>query len=268
MEERMELRGLLPLVCLTVALVACESDAIQESQDVVGMTLKGRVLDDAGAPVVGVMLVLCGNVDGAEVCNQEHTQADGMFLYQDLLPGYTHLQVLPYAASADAGKLYAGVSLAVALPSAPAEVQWEDIVLPVIQHTQTLVVATGGVLELGPWQLEVAPGAAAFPDYQPSGPVGVASVARDHLPVQFAGLEAYAFTPYDTRLSQPARMTIPVTALSEAMAQDPDAVSIWVNATDEGGLYEVPATVADGLLTFTLLELTWVVLDMPSPGDL
>lgn len=223
------------------------------------LTLLGRVLDDTGAPVFKAMMVLCGNVDGLEVCLQRFTEDDGTFRYDDLRQGYTHLQVMPYAATAESGTRYAGVSFTTALPTPPAIHEWGDVVLPVIAETATLVVVDGGLLSLGPMTLEVEPGSASFPGLEAEGPVGAVRVGSDLIPEQFEGSVGFAFYPFDTRLSTAAQVRIPLASLTDVW-EGTGPVDVMVNSTDHGGLYAVPVVQEEAEIVFEITELTWIVL--------
>lgn len=276
MTKRLRLAATL---ALAISIAGCGSDGSEAAkadskaddiaagpEEVVGevssqetLTLTGRVLDETGAPVLSAMLVLCGQVEGLEVCLQQFATEDGTFQYDELLQGYTHLQVMPYAAIAETGLLYAGLSLVTDLPAPPATYDWGDIILPIIATTTTVVVATGGLYDFGPLSVELPPASASFPDLHPEGPVGVVRVAAGQLPDAFGGEAGYAFYPYDTRLSEPATVRIPVATLADVW----DGVAppqVHVNSTDLGGLYEVAALVDDADVVFEVTELTWIVL--------
>jgi hypothetical protein len=223
------------------------------------LTLKGRVLDETGAPVAKAMAVLCGTVEELAVCIQRFAGDDGTFEYTDLLQGYTHLQVMPYAAAAQSGLLYAGISFVTEFPAPPGTYDWGDIVLPIIAETDELVVAEGGTFDLEGLSLELAPGSATFPDLTFAGPVGVVRAAAEQIPVEFGGDAAYAFYPYDTRLSEAATVQIPVDSLT-GVWDGIAPVQVFVNSTDDGGLYAVDAVVDGEYLVFEISELTWIVL--------
>ncbi len=243
-----------------------DEDLPQNPQEVVAdglatetLTLTGRVLDETGEPVTKAMLVLCGEVEGLAVCIQQFAEDDGTFQYTELLQGYTHLQVMPHLAAAQSGLLYAGISFITDLPAPPATYDWGDIVLPIVEQTVNLVVADGGLLELGALSLELAPASANFPDLNLEGPVGVVRAAADQIPEGFEGEAAYAFYPFDTRLNEASTVRIPVDSLTDVW--DGEApVQVFVNSTDLGGLYEVDAAIEEGDLVFDISELTWIVL--------
>jgi hypothetical protein len=240
--------------------IAEAADDISVEGDVVEtLTLIGRVLDETGAPVAKAMAVLCGTVEELAVCIQRFAADDGTFEYTELLQGYTHLQVMPYAAAAQSGLLYAGISFITDLPAPPAIYDWGDIVLPIITKTSELVVADGGTFDLGDLSLELMPGSASFPDLTLAGPLGVVRSEAEQIPPEFEGDVAYAFYPYDTRLSEPAIVHIPVDSLVDVW--DGIAPStVFVNSTDDGGLYAVDATLEEEHIVFEVKELTWIVI--------
>ncbi len=223
------------------------------------LTLIGRVLDDTGAPVARAMTVLCGNVEGVEVCLQRFSEDNGSFRYDDLLQGYTHLQVMPYAASADSGLLYAGASFVTDLPAPPAFHDWGDVVLPIISNPSVVLVADGGLLELDVLSLSLVPGSVSFPGLEAAGLVGVERLTGDQLPEQFEGTVGYAFYPYDTRLSTAAEVRIPLATLNDVWDGN-GPVKVLVNSTDNGGLYAVQAQTEGAEIVFGVTELTWIVL--------
>ena len=266
------------LVVMLVAVQACgvafgDSPDLTSAEDLpdsttgtdeiapVAGTLKGRIVDADGVPIAKAMLVLCGFVDGKEVCNQRKTEADGMFVYDDILPGYTHLQVLPYAASAESGILYSGLSLTLDLPAPPETEELGDLMLPAITSTTRLVVADGGDLELsGGLMLAIPGGATGFPGFEAESEVGAVRVPEGLVLFELPGgfVAAYAFHPFDTRFTTPAIATINPSQLLDD--QDREAtIRAYVNEPDEGGLVEVPTTEAGEFLTAELPYLTWLV---------
>ena len=128
-----------------------------------GVDLLGRVVDRDSDPVPSCMVVLCGVVEGNQVCNQTLTADDGSFAYHALRPGYTHMNLLPYLSPGLTAKLYGGLSAPLELPPPPAVEELPDIILPVVTETRDLEVSEGGLFAFGDWTLEIAPGSFSFP---------------------------------------------------------------------------------------------------------
>jgi hypothetical protein len=246
---------------LTAAEVVPDGIATADEFAPVTGTLQGRIVDAAGSPIAKALLVLCGFVDGKEVCNQRKTEADGVFIYDDIVLGYTHLQVLPYAATADSGVLYAGLSLVLDLPPPPEAKDLGDFVLPAVEVTASLVVADGAELNLaGGLVLSVPAGATGFPGFEAENDVGAVRVPEALVPFELPGefVAAYAFHPFDTRFTTPATATINRTLL--LADKDREAtIRAYANEPDEGGLVELPTTDAGEFLTTEISYLTWLV---------
>ncbi len=257
-----------PALLTLLFALACSpatSDSAPDAVDLVAdetapppaVTFHGRIVDSQGDPVPKTMLVLCGNVEGKEVCNQQFSADDGTFRYEGLLPGYTHLQVVPHAASLQTGISYGGASLVVDLPEPPATVDQGDIVLPRIEAFQPVIVADGGTVELAPLTLEFTPASISFPGLDAEGSIGLAAVADcTGLFGEEAAGTCYALHPWDTRLNPAAQVRFDPVAVGTAA----ETLRVFVNSSDLGGLYEVETTDDGGQQTFPLSELTWIVL--------
>jgi len=232
-----------------------------------GAFLSGRLVGSDGLPVPKAMLVLCGNLHGVEVCNQKFSTQDGSFEYENLEPGYSHLNIFPYMSAAATGKHYGGAALAVSTDCADAtdsannppscEVALGDIPIPIAESTHHLVVADGTSFSQGPITVAIPPASLTFPDVSPEGPVGLVNIPLDCLPfpAPAAFHSAHAFHPFGAGLSVPALVTI-----SDTPSLCPNGSPlVYTNPTSTGGLVE--SSLVDSALE--LPELTWLVLACP-----
>lgn len=213
----------------------------------------GRLMDDGGQPIAGGFLFLCGIVEGKDTCNRGETGADGRFVYQNLPPGFTHMEVNAALAGNKAGRIYAGISIQVSPESESECRDLGDIPLPTLDPGPEVSSALGGSLDLGELNLEIPPGCPFFPDYQEQAQVSFGLVSPQQSWLFDQGL-AIAFAPFGATCEQGMRLV--------ADRDDFLGREVLVNDLDHGGLRSIGALTPDldGKPAVMLPFLTWVFL--------
>ena len=219
-----------------------------------GPGITGRVVQVDGSPIGGAKLFLCGVVNGSETCNPRTADDQGIFSFQTLEPGYTHLEVNATLAGVQLGTQFAGYSLGVDL-SGPECLDMGQIVLQELSGGDAVVTAVGGTVQIGSLTLEFPPGCPVFPDFSDQGDVGGAmvEVAAAYWAPDGAVLAA-AFHPFKAHC--PAGVTVRVDG-SVGLA----APTLLYNDLDHGGALEAGAMMPDGegwVLAEAVPDLTWI----------
>jgi len=236
-------------------------DAAAENSEIFqGAALTGRLVDTGGDSVPEAMLVLCGFVDGKEVCNQGFTGPNGLFTYSGLKEGFSHLNIMPYGSTRETGKLYGGLSLEVSLSPAPETTDLGEIVVPVIVDTQTVVAADGGIFIFEQVTVEVPAGSLAFPDLSAEGDVGLVRVSPEFVPFEVDIVAAFAFHPFAAGFSEPATVRVSMDQITQGKEPQPSAVRLFTNSVAQGGLVELGSSDGDTEVVGQVGELTWLVV--------
>jgi len=220
-----------------------------------GAALSGRLLDEEGAPIPKVMLILCGNLDGVELCNQQFSGADGTFGFSGLSQGYNHLQVLPYPSFHETGKPYCGMVLPVELPALGDLLDLGDLGVPLAETTTPFVVATGGDVAFSRLSVHIQPDSLSFPGLEDEAQFGIARVAAEDAPFSPSGaIEAFSFHPFACGLTAPAAIRYTPDGIG------PTHIILLSNSMDTGGLVPLDSHVDGASVVAEVSELTWVVV--------
>ncbi len=205
------------------------------------------------------MLVLCGENDGVELCNQEFSGPDGIFAYTGLGEGFDHLQVLPYPSFHETGKPYCGMVLHVDLTGEGTALDLGDIEIPLAETTSPLTVATGGDAALAGLSVHVEPDSLSFPGLEDAAHFGIARVAPEDVPFSAPGtiVDAYSFHPFACGLTKAA------TARYAPDGPSPSDLVLFTNSTGSGELLPLDTQVDGSAVVADLSELTWVVVTVP-----
>jgi len=225
-----------------------------------GGSVEGRVIDTEGEAVPDTFLVLCGTVDGKDTCTQGNGTADGTFEYTGLHPGYTHMQILTFAAEKKTGKRYGGANVLTPVETEETHLDLGDVKIPVVEQVTEIVVAAGGSISEGGLEVVLAPGALVFPDAGESGSAAVQPVGIDDVPFSYPGmLAAFAIYPFASMVIDGAlvRIHLDETGLT---GHAPDDLIVLHNPMLSGGLEPLEHTVDGFVLEATIPDLTWVVL--------
>jgi hypothetical protein len=219
-----------------------------------GRSLTGRLVDEGGAPVPGAMLVLCGQNEGIELCNQQFSDDDGFFEYTGLSKGFDHLQILPYPSFHETGKPYCGLVLPIDLPLPGEPLDIGELRIPLAESTAPLNVADGGEVTHGPLTVQIPPGSISFPGLEDEAPFGIAEVPSDQVPFSYPGIvAAFSFHPFACGLTQPASVRYTPDGIS------PADVLLLTNSTITGALAPIESHVEEGALVAQSGELTWLI---------
>lgn len=234
-----------------------------------GFSLVGRIVDEDGAPIPKAMLVLCGNLDGVELCNQQLSQQDGTFRYEGLSLGFDHLQVLPYPSFHETGKPYCGMVLPVALPvpdrnRTPAgpgvELDLEDLEIPLAESTAPLSVTAGGDAACSSLSVHVQPDSLSFPGLEDEALFGIAQVPAALVPFSHPGIiEAFSFHPFACGLTATA------TVRYTPQGTPPAGIVLLSNSMETGELVALDSHVENTEVVAQTAELTWIVVAAQEP---
>ncbi len=223
--------------------------------------VKGRVIDDQGDPLTSAFLVLCGTVGGKYECNQGKADADGYFIYQGLMPGYTHLTVLAFATEAATGKRYAGANVVSEVETEDTKLDMGDIVIPVVEQTTTVVAADGAMIKVSGVELTMEAGSLTFPDAAPEGEMAIVDVPPEGMPFSPEGvLKAYALYPFSAMLIPEGKIKFYLDEIDPELAAKADQLKVLHNDMEHGGLIPIEHEVDGTVLTVFITDLTWVAL--------
>lgn len=225
-----------------------------------GAVLKGRVVDSNEDPIPKPFMVLCGLVEGKDVCNNLKGDSDGTFTYVGLKTGYSHLQIITYQAEFLTGLPYSGANLIVDVASKDDVIDVGDIRIPLVTDLQELDSSKGGIIAQHGLELEVAEGGLLFPSGEDLGNVGIEDVPTGDTPFDLPGVyKAYAFYPFPGLLFPEATLRIKLSEIAWADSAPTEATLLF-NSMDDGDFTPLDFTVEDGVMTATLTELTWIGL--------
>ena len=221
--------------------------------------VKGRIIDDEGDPLPKAFLVLCGTVAGKYECNSDKADNDGYFLYQGLLPGYSHLQVLAFASEAVTGKRYAGANLVTEVATAETQLDLGDVVIPVVKQSSTVVADDGAMIKVGGVELTMEAGSITFPDAGDVGEMAIVEVPPEETPFSSEGvLRAYALYPFSSMLIPEGKVKFYLEEIDPDLAAKAGELKVLFNDMDHGGFTVIEHEVNGTVLTAYLSDVTWV----------
>jgi hypothetical protein len=241
-----------------IDLLAIDSDSKMSDLTVspvcVPPGITGVVVDQNRAPIPAVRLFLCGIIDGKDTCSRGETDAQGYFAYQELSPGFEHMEINGALAGVAAGVRYGGLDVLVNTGGETCQ-DLGQIVLPEIAGDQMVVAAMGGEVDLGPAILRIPPDCLVFPDFQSEEVVAGAEVSlEDAFHSAPDDLLSLSLWPYGTICEQGMELVFKDPGLLGAQA--------LANAVDHGGLISLGTLESsiDGPILRGIPYLSWLYL--------
>lgn len=225
-----------------------------------GAVVKGRVIDSEEDPIPTPFLVLCGYVEGKDVCNNLKGEEDGTFAYVGLKSGYSHLQIMAFQAEMVTGLSYSGANIVVDVGSKQDVIDLGDVRIPIVTSLQEMASSQGGTMAMHGLELDVTADALLFPSGEELGKVGIEDVPPGDTPFSSAGVyKTFAFYPFASFLYPEGTLRIKLSEIAWAGAA-PTEVTLLFNSMEDGGLSPIDFTVENGVMTTTLTDLTWIGL--------
>jgi hypothetical protein len=222
-----------------------------------GAVVKGRVVDSEEDVIPIPFLVLCGFVEGKEVCNNLKGEEDGTFAYVGLKTGYSHLQIMAFQAEMVTGLPYAGANIVVDVANEDDVIDLGDIRIPIVTDLAELSSAAGGTIGFHGVEVEIAPDALLFPSGEDLGQVGIEDVPPGDTPFSSGGLfKAFAFYPFASFLFPEGTLRIDLAEV-DWDGDAPSSVTLLFNSMDDGGLTPHDFTFENGVITTPVTDLTW-----------